>query len=81
MVDVEDIPTGVTSVANDNYEPERCGALVPAAAWRAAAASRPVKSRPTPRRAMRQVIKYSGKLKETLVHEVQSLRPSSNRST
>ncbi|KAF0291004.1 TBC1 domain family member 1 [Amphibalanus amphitrite] len=84
MGHVEDVPTGVTSICNDNYEPDRCGAALPGltptpapTAATAPSATRPSKPKPTPRRAMRQVIKYSGKLKETLVHEVQGLRPSS----
>ena len=88
MLDVEEgrtaLPTGVTSVTNDNYEPARCGtppSPTPAAAAALVVASRPTKPKPTPRRAMRQVIKYSGRLKETLVHEVQGLRPSSKHST
>ena len=77
MVGVEEVPAGVTSVCNDNYRPERCPGPTP----REPPAGRPVRPRPAPRRAVRQVIKYSGRLKESLVQEVQSLRPSARHST
>ena len=68
MVGVEEVPAGVTSVCNDNYRPEP-------------GPGPPVRARGAPRRAVRQVIKYSGRLKQSLVHEVQSLRPSARHST
>ncbi|XP_037072482.1 TBC1 domain family member 1-like isoform X2 [Pollicipes pollicipes] len=63
MGDDGDVGAGVTSVANANYAPD---CRRPATA--------PPRARTTPRRALRQVIKFSGRLKETLAHEVQGLR-------
>lgn len=75
MGDPGELPAGLTCLVNDNYAPERCCSRdpPPRAPQKRASPKTPPR-RTTPRRAMHRVIKYSGKLKESLKQDIQALK-------